>query len=131
MRDNREFDEDEPDEMLFSLEELMSENEVDETEQFEDTLGILQEIEEELLSKSDCEELVKECISETCENSSVGNTEQNEIPERMDSDIDTSLIETKSDSIRFIEDLNLAFSKNPKMFFRESAAKEYTHASLN
>ncbi|MHA1136920.1 MAG: hypothetical protein ACTSSE_10580 [Candidatus Thorarchaeota archaeon] len=49
MKDSREFDDDEQDRKLFSS---------------EDAKEILQEIEEQLLSKSECEELVRECYQE-------------------------------------------------------------------
>lgn len=66
MKGNREYDEAEHDDSdrLYSLEDLMSEPEI---EVKEETLEILQEIENELLSRFDCEELVKECISERIE----------------------------------------------------------------
>ncbi len=60
MRDSREFDDEEQDMKLFSLEEIMSESEVDENKLFEDAKEILQEIKDELLSKSEREELVRE-----------------------------------------------------------------------
>ena len=60
MRDNREFDDDEQGMKLFSLEELMSEREDDENEPIEDAKEILQEFNDELLSKSEREELVRE-----------------------------------------------------------------------
>ncbi|TFH05334.1 MAG: hypothetical protein E4H14_12955, partial [Candidatus Thorarchaeota archaeon] len=61
MKDNREFDDNGEDRRFFS-----KENDVDENEIFEESKRILQEIEDELLSDVECENLVKEVADELC-----------------------------------------------------------------
>lgn len=56
--------------------------------------------------------------------------EAEEILEKLDNDLTASEVETKSWIIHSKKRLYLAFGRNPKMFFRESAIQDYQQATV-